>query len=160
MTDFSMLSDYIIGIRRTLHKHPELSGQEFQTQQLIRNELDKLGIPHRTLHKTDILAEIAGLQTRPEETAALPPEKYSKTVLLRADLDALPITENSDAPYVSQSPGVMHACGHDSHTAMLLGGGKASLGQPLPFFRHRAAHVSAGGGNRQRNQNADRSRDA
>ena len=47
MTDFSKLSDYIIGIRRTLHKHPELSGQEFQTQQLIRNELDKLGIPHR-----------------------------------------------------------------------------------------------------------------
>ena len=124
MTDFSMLSDYIIGIRRTLHKHPELSGQEFQTQQLIRNELDKLGIPHRTLHKTDILAEIAGLQTRPEENAALPPEKYSKTVLLRADLDALPITENSDAPYVSQSPGVMHACGHDSHTAMLLGAAK------------------------------------
>ena len=65
MTDFSKLSDYIIGIRRTLHKHPELSGQEFQTQQLIRSELDKLGIPHRTLHETDILAEIAGLQTRP-----------------------------------------------------------------------------------------------
>lgn len=65
MTDFSKLSDYIIGIRRTLHKHPELSGQEFQTQQLIRSELDKLGIPHRTLHKTDILAEITGLQTRP-----------------------------------------------------------------------------------------------
>ena len=98
MTDFSMLSDYIIGIRRTLHKHPELSGQEFQTQQLIRSELDKLGIPHRTLHKTDILAEITGLQTRPGETTALPPEKHSKTVLLRADLDALPITENSDAP--------------------------------------------------------------
>ena len=130
MTDFSMLSDYIIGIRRTLHKHPELSGQEFQTQQLIRSELDKLGIPHRTLHETDILAEIAGLRTRPGETTDLPPEKHSKTVLLRADLDALPITENSDAPYVSQSPGVMHACGHDSHTAMLLGGGKASLGQP------------------------------
>ena len=92
MTDFSMLSDYIIGIRRTLHKHPELSGQEFQTQQLIRSELDKLGIPHRTLHETDILAEIAGLQTRPGETTDLPPEKHSKTVLLRADLDALPIT--------------------------------------------------------------------
>ena len=71
MTDFSMLSDYIIGIRRTLHKHPELSGQEFQTQQLIRSELDKLGIPHRTLHETDILAEIAGLQTRPGETTDL-----------------------------------------------------------------------------------------
>ena len=97
MTDFSKLSDYIIGIRRTLHKHPELSGQEFQTQQLIRSELDKLGIPHRTLHKTDILAEIAGLQTRPGETTSLPPEKHSKTVLLRADLDALPVTENSDA---------------------------------------------------------------
>ena len=98
MTDFSKLSDYIIGIRRTLHKHPELSGQEFQTQQVIRSELDKLGIPHRTLHETDILAEIAGLQTHPEETAALPSEKHSKTVLLRADLDALPVTENSDAP--------------------------------------------------------------
>ena len=131
MVDFSMLSDYIISIRRRIHKCPELSGQEFQTQRLIRDELEKMGIPHRTLHETDVLAEITGLQTSPAELTGSRPNtvefrdyetgNHAKTVLLRADMDALPLTEKSDSSYTSQFPGVMHACGHDSHTAMLLG---------------------------------------
>lgn len=101
--------DYIVGIRRDLHKIPELGLDLPETQAYICAELDKLGIEYRK-NKTDsgIIGEIKGASG-------------GKTVLLRADIDALPIKEDTGLPFTSQHEGKMHACGHDSHAAMLLG---------------------------------------
>jgi amidohydrolase len=96
--------------RRHLHMHPELGFQEWETSKYIQRRLGEMGVPFRAgIAQTGVLAEIKG-------TAGA-----GKTVLLRADIDALPIDEQVDQPYKSQNPGVMHACGHDAHTAVLLG---------------------------------------
>lgn len=101
-------ADFLIGMRRRIHAHPELSGREFETAALVREELTKAGIEWRPCGlQTGTLAEIRG--TKP-----------GRTVLLRADMDALPVTETTGASFASCNPGVMHACGHDCHTAMLL----------------------------------------
>lgn len=96
-------------IRRELHKYPELGFQEFKTAELIKKELDFLGISYNSeIAKTGIVALIKG-------------GKPGKTILLRADMDALPIQEETESEYKSLIPGVMHACGHDGHVAGLLG---------------------------------------
>lgn len=96
-------------IRRELHKYPELGFQEFKTAELIKKELDALGIPYESeIAKTGIVALIKG-------------NKPGKTVLLRADMDALPVNEETETDYKSLIHGVMHACGHDGHVAGLLG---------------------------------------
>ena len=92
----------------TIHKHPELGTEETQTASLIRHHLDKLGIEYTVMAGTGTAAIIRSGQPGP-------------TVGFRADIDALPITEETGLPYASQTPGVMHACGHDFHTAALLG---------------------------------------
>lgn len=102
---------YIIGIREDIHRHPEASFEEKRTTDLIASELEKDGIPFRRLDPTGVIAEIKG---------GLP----GKTVALRADIDALSITEKTDVPFKSENPGFMHACGHDTHTSMLLGAAK------------------------------------
>lgn len=100
----------LIDIRRYLHAHPELSFQEFNTHKFILEQLKLIGIAEvETKAETGIVALIKGKN----------PEK--KTVALRADIDALPITEQNDKPYKSTNTGVMHACGHDVHTTSLLG---------------------------------------
>lgn len=93
--------------REYLHAHPELSLQEFETSSYIRSELDALGIPYETPMETATIGII--------DVGA------DSAILLRADIDALPIQEQNDIPFCSQNPGKMHACGHDAHTAMLLG---------------------------------------
>lgn len=100
---------YIIELRRYFHRHPELSEEEFLTQAKIEEELDRIGLSHTKCAKTGVVAEIKGLQGE------------GKRVLLRCDIDALPVEEKNDAPYASEYPGKMHACGHDAHTASLLG---------------------------------------
>ena len=102
------LRAYLTGLRRDLHRHPELSWQETRTQALICRELDGLGIPYEKACGTGVLAELHGAGDGP-------------AVGLRADMDALPIAEQNDCAYRSETPGVMHACGHDCHVAMLLG---------------------------------------
>ncbi|GIV36589.1 MAG: N-acyl-L-amino acid amidohydrolase [Cyclobacteriaceae bacterium] len=99
----------IIALRRHFHQHPELSYQEFNTAARVADELRKLGLQPRTVAVTGVVAEISGNN----------PGK--KTIALRADMDALPIDEKNNVPYRSKNPGVMHACGHDVHTASLLG---------------------------------------
>lgn len=99
--------DYLVSLRREFHQYPEVSWKEFRTAQRIREELAKLEIPY---------VEVAGTGT----VATLKGRKDHPVIGLRADIDALPIQEVKDLPYKSKNEGVMHACGHDSHIAMLL----------------------------------------
>ncbi|MDI1356528.1 MAG: M20 family metallopeptidase [bacterium] len=100
----------VLEIRRHLHRHPELSFAEFETSKFIQKQLSEAGIPFTSGHvKTGIIALIKGKN----------PGK--RTLLLRADMDALPIQEINDVPYCSQNKGIMHACGHDVHSACALG---------------------------------------
>lgn len=103
--------DYVIQMRREFHMNPESSWEEFRTSQRVKEELDKIGVPYESVAGTGVLATIEG-------------KEKGKTVALRADMDALEVTETNDVPYKSQNPGKMHACGHDGHTAMLLGAAK------------------------------------
>ncbi|GED72714.1 peptidase M20 [Brevibacillus reuszeri] len=114
---------YIKELRREFHRNPELSGQEQRTSQRVIEELKKLSIH-------EIRPNMAGYGV----LAVIGQKKDGPTVALRADMDALPIFEQSGVPFASQNEGVMHACGHDAHTAMLLGAAKIlkSTEQELP----------------------------
>lgn len=106
------LQNYIVGLRRDLHQIPELGTELPETQAYVTAELDRIGIPYVCSKKdSSIIATIEG-------------GKPGKTICLRADMDALPITEATGVPFTSRHEGRMHACGHDTHTAMLLGAGK------------------------------------
>ncbi len=101
-------NDYLIEKRRYFHMHPEVSTKEYNTSKIVKEELDKYGISWRPCGmETGILATIKG-------------KHPGKTILLRGDMDALTVQETTGAPYASVNDGIMHACGHDCHTAMLL----------------------------------------
>lgn len=104
------IEEDIIKIRRKIHSYPELSLKEINTSRLIVEKLKEYGINeiYDNIYETTVMAIIRG-------------NKPGRTVLLRADMDALPIEELNDLEYKSKIPGVMHACGHDSHVAWLLG---------------------------------------
>ena len=106
------LQEELTALRRDFHMHPETGREEFRTAQRIEEELDKLGVAHRRVAGTGVWATIPGTG------------KGSGAVVLRADIDALPLQERSDVPYRSQTDGRMHACGHDAHNACLLGAAK------------------------------------
>ena len=101
------LNDELIHLRRDFHRHPELGFKEYRTAETIENYLNNLAINTRRLAQTGVVALIEGAQPGP-------------VLMLRADMDALPITEENEFDYTSQNAGVMHACGHDAHMAMLL----------------------------------------
>lgn len=104
---------YVVACYRHFHKHPELSFQEFETSAFVQQELDSMQIPYRSgIAQTGILGWIEGKN----------PAK--RTIALRADMDALPIQEESNLHWKSVNENVMHACGHDAHTACLLGTAK------------------------------------
>ena len=98
-----------IEFRRHLHRHPELSFAEFGTAQFIEEQLRAEGIECRRIADTGVLARIEGRGT------------LRRAIVLRADIDALPITEQSGLEYASENEGIMHACGHDMHAAILFG---------------------------------------
>ena len=104
--------DEFVQIRRHLHAHPELSYQEFETSKFVQQQLQTLGIPFEVMAGTGVVGIIEGKN----------PAK--KIIALRADMDALPITEKNEVEYRSKNEGVMHACGHDVHTTCLLGAAK------------------------------------
>lgn len=103
--------DEIIAIRRHIHQHPELSFEEFETANFVEKKLIEFGLTPARCTQTGLVATVY-------------PENYNQNdgcIALRADMDALPIHEETNLPYASQNKGVMHACGHDVHTAILLG---------------------------------------
>ena len=108
----------LIETRRYLHRHPELSFEETNTAEYIRSTLTSLGIP--------LMEGISGTST----VAIIKGQKPGPCIAFRADIDALPVEEENDLPYKSEVPGVMHACGHDIHTAVLLTFAKILAAQP------------------------------
>lgn len=101
------LQDHLFALRRDIHQHPELSWKETRTQALICTELDALGIPYEKVCGTGVIGVLRG-------------ELDGPVIALRADMDALPVQEQNTHAYRSVHAGVMHACGHDCHVAMLL----------------------------------------
>lgn len=99
---------YVVKMRREFHMYPEISFREERTSARIQEELAGLGIPYEVLPDRSVIGTIEGAEK-------------GKTLAIRADIDALALCEETDAPYKSKTNGVMHACGHDAHGAMLLG---------------------------------------
>ncbi|MEV5110964.1 M20 peptidase aminoacylase family protein [Bacillus sp. LBA3-1-1.1] len=107
--NLEQLTEMLISIRRNLHEHPELSYEEFETTKTIKNWLDEKNITIiNSSLETGVIAEISGNNSGP-------------IIAIRADIDALPIQEETNLPYTSKIPGKMHACGHDFHTAAIIG---------------------------------------
>ncbi|MFP7168750.1 M20 family metallopeptidase [Terribacillus sp. 7520-G] len=133
------LYEDMVATRRYLHQHPELSFKEEKTAAYIADTYEKLGIPYKkNVGGNGVVATLKG-------------GKPGKKIALRADFDALPIQEENEVPYKSTVPNVMHACGHDGHTATLLGIAKAAkaLQDELPgtlVFVHQHAEEYAPGG--------------
>jgi amidohydrolase len=134
-------SDWLITVRRRLHEYPELSGNEFKTQAIIMQELDRLHINNQKIAGTGIIGTITG-------------RNKGKTIALRADMDALKIQEEVTAlntSYISRHKGVMHACGHDGHMAMVLGAarllqkGQKQMKGNVRFIFQPAEEVPPGG---------------
>lgn len=131
---------YIVERRRYYHANPELSGQEEQTRRQIRKDLEAMGI-----------TEITELRDCFGMTAMLRGGRPGRTVALRADIDALPVREASGLPFASTN-GCMHACGHDSHIAMLLGAARilqdlrAELAGNVKLIFQPAEEIAAGAG--------------
>lgn len=110
--------DYLRALRRDLHRHPEIGGEEHWTAARIEEELDKLGLSHHRLGGTGVVSRIDG---RGKGALALTRSGKPRSMVLRADIDALPLQEQNPSAYQSERPGFMHACGHDVHTASLIG---------------------------------------
>ena len=105
----SSYKDDLIAIRRDLHEHPELGMQEFRTSGIVADYLQQWGIEvHTGIGNTGVVGVLKG-------------QSEGRMIGLRADMDALPIHECTNLAFASKTPGVMHACGHDAHTTMLLG---------------------------------------
>jgi amidohydrolase len=108
ISEASTLFEYTRSMRRDFHAHPELGFQEVRTAGIVARELNRLGLKiHTGIAGTGVIALLESHSPGP-------------VVLVRADMDGLPVVEATNAPYASQTPGVMHACGHDGHTAILL----------------------------------------
>jgi len=133
----------IRALRHDLHRHPELMYQEHRTSAVVKQALDALDVPYRAglAGGTGIVAHLP---------ATVPDGEAGPTIALRADMDALPIAETTGADYASASPGVMHACGHDGHTAILVGAAEVlsrldHRPRPVTFVFQPAEEGGAGG---------------
>jgi amidohydrolase len=129
----------VVAYRRHLHANPELSFKEFETSAFVKSKLTEWGIPFEGIANTGVVGLITG---------DLPSDQI---IALRGDMDALPILEVNDKPYISKNPGVMHACGHDVHTSSLLGAAyilnsmKAEFGGTIKLIFQPGEEVLPGG---------------
>jgi len=105
------IQDWVVNLRRDFHRHPEDSLKEFRTSKIISEELNKMGLKVDYIGETGVVGILQGAFK-------------GKVIGLRADMDALPVTEDTGLEFSSQNPGFMHACGHDAHISMLLGAAK------------------------------------
>ncbi len=112
------LNQWLVGVRRDFHQHPELGFEEVRTSSKIKEYLTEMGLSPKGIAKTGVVADIKG-------------EDSSVMIALRADIDALPIQDKKECPYKSTIDGKMHACGHDAHTTILLGVAKV-LSENIP----------------------------
>ncbi len=132
------LEKYIIDLRRHFHMHPELSWQEEKTSDRILEELTSMGIKAKKVAKTGVIGIIN-------------PDKEGPVLAMRADIDALPVKEETGLEFESKNEGVMHACGHDTHAAMLLGAAKAmskikdKIGKVVLVFQPAEEFIKDGG---------------
>ncbi|MDX6419631.1 MAG: hypothetical protein QOG28_4251, partial [Trebonia sp.] len=115
-SDAESLATDLVALRRRLHQRPEVGLQLPRTQEIVMSALEGLGL------------EITAGTSTTSVTAVLQGARPGPSVLLRADMDGLPITEDTGLDYASQEAGAMHACGHDLHTAMLVGAAKLLSG--------------------------------
>ena len=112
---------HTIDIRRRIHRNPELKYEEFETQKLVLQELESIGIKGKKIGGTGVAALIPGGKGKAS----------GKVLMLRADMDALPVTEETGLPFQSENKGKMHACGHDTHVAMLLSAARLLKEKPV-----------------------------
>lgn len=105
--EISKLQDELVSLRRDFHRHPELGLNEVRTSKIVEDYLKNLGLDVRRCTPTGIIGVLKG-------------SRSGRTVMLRCDIDALPVIEETELDFISENDGVMHACGHDGHTAMLL----------------------------------------
>ena len=121
------LREKLLEIRKNFHRIPEIGNHEFKTADLIEKYLDELGIPHKRVLNTGIIAKLDG-------------KKPGRNSALRTDIDALPINESTNCEFASQNPGFMHACGHDVHitgvlgAAMILANNRENLSGSVTFL--------------------------
>jgi len=107
LAEITQLNEEVIRLRRDFHQHPELGFKELRTSDIVFNYLQQLNVEVKRITRTGVVGTLYGKES-------------GCTVMLRADMDALPVQEETNLPYQSAYPGIMHACGHDGHTAMLL----------------------------------------
>jgi IAA-amino acid hydrolase len=138
LTQARAIQEWTVDLRRRIHRHPELMYEEVETSRLVRETLDGLGVSYQwPIAETGVLATVG--------------QGDGPCVALRADMDALPIQEEVDLPFRSEVEGVMHACGHDCHTAMLLGAARLlkeredELQGPVKLLFQPAEEGGAGG---------------
>ncbi|AKA68282.1 M20 metallopeptidase family protein [Clostridium scatologenes] len=131
------IQDWVVRYRRDFHKHPEQSFKEFRTSKIVSEELIKMGIKVEHIGETGVVGILKGACN-------------GKVIALRADMDALSVTEDTGLPFTSENIGFMHACGHDCHTSMLLGAAKLlseikeQLNGTVKFIFQPAEEVAAG----------------
>lgn len=130
--------EYVVSLRRYFHTYPEVPKNEFNTAKKIEEELTQLGLKPIRVGETGVYASLKGEL------------KSDRILVLRADIDALPLEEKHECPYKSQNPGVMHACGHDAHAAALLGAcriltkNKDKFGGEIRFIFQQAEEIGYG----------------
>ena len=138
------VEERVVAWRRDIHAHPELSNREYRTSELVAAHLRSLGLEVQTgIAHTGVVAVLHG-------------GKPGRVVALRADMDALPVVEKTGLPYAStvrsmyegKEVGVMHACGHDNHVAILMGVAEVLSGHARRYPGHGEVHLSARGGRR------------
>ncbi len=117
LSEAKAIGEEVRELRRRIHSNPELGFEEYETQRLVMEYLEELGLSPRPIARTGVIADMGSGE---------------RCVALRADMDALPVQEETGAPYASRREGVMHACGHDAHVAMLLGAARILADKDLP----------------------------